>query len=107
MYRLVRSVLDRKFRIFRNSSKLDGSPDIYIPGLSLVLFVDGCFFHGCPVHGHIPKTNSEYWEAKIARNQSRDLRIRWRLRRDGYSVWCFWEHDLRSSAIPRTTRRML
>lgn len=50
---------------------LPGRPDFFVPDLNLAVFVDGCFFHACPIHGRIPDSNSEYWEAKIARNVHR------------------------------------
>src|SRR6202795_2420859 len=48
---------------------LPGKPDLVIPSKHIAIFVDGCFWHGCPSCGHIPKTNRAYWRAKIARNK--------------------------------------
>jgi DNA mismatch endonuclease (patch repair protein) len=72
-----------------------GTPDFYFPGLRLAVFLDGCFWHGCPQCGHIPKTNVEYWTAKISRNQRRDKATRSELRKQGYRVLQVWEHELR------------
>jgi len=73
-----------------------GNPDLLIPKIKLAVFVDGCFWHGCPKCGHIPKTNKAYWRAKIARNCARDTRHTRQLRRLGFSVVRIWECDLRA-----------
>lgn len=74
-----------------------GKPDVFFPERFLAIFLDGCFWHGCPRCGHIPKTNRGFWKAKIERTKARDLRTRNKLRRDGISVLRFWEHDIRSN----------
>jgi DNA mismatch endonuclease (patch repair protein) len=73
---------------------LTGNPDFFFPSAGIAVFVDGCFWHGCPTCGHIPRGNRTYWEAKIARNKVRDRRAALRLRADGYRVVRFWEHDM-------------
>ncbi len=73
-----------------------GRPDFFFPKQSLAVFVDGCFWHGCPRCGHIPKTRTPFWAAKIMRNQKSDganLRL---LRSQGIRVVRFWEHTLAS-----------
>jgi DNA mismatch endonuclease (patch repair protein) len=75
-----------------------GEPDLLIRNGRIAVFVDGCFWHGCPKCGHIPKTNKAYWRAKIARNRARDARITRRLRKVGFSVVRLWECDLRARA---------
>lgn len=72
-----------------------GSPDFYFPGHALAIFADGCFWHGCPRCGHIPRTRHSFWRAKISLNQLRDRRNKRRLTRRGIHVIRFWEHDLR------------
>src|SRR5690606_22059724 len=52
--------------------ELEGNPDFYFEKKKLAIFVDGCFWHGCPRCGHIPKTRSAFWKAKISRNRKRD-----------------------------------
>lgn len=73
-----------------------GNPDFVFPQYMTVVFVDGCFWHGCPKCGHIPKTNTAYWNAKIARNKARDARITRKLRTSGFHVIRLWECDLKS-----------
>lgn len=74
---------------------LQGIPDIYFPEAKVAVFVDGCFWHGCPRCGHIPKTNTQFWRTKIARNQERDQQTTRRLRANGISVVRIWEHALK------------
>ncbi|MCX6894615.1 MAG: very short patch repair endonuclease [Verrucomicrobia bacterium] len=59
------------------------------------VFVDGCFWHGCPRHGTQPKGNAAFWRRKIARNQSRDRLVTRTLRVQGWRVLRIWEHELR------------
>jgi DNA mismatch endonuclease, patch repair protein len=78
-----------------NRDDLQGRPDFCFVELRLLVFVDGCFWHGCPMCGHIPHTNRKFWAAKISRNRDRDQITSRRLRAKGYHVLRFWEHDLR------------
>ncbi len=73
---------------------LVGSPDFCFPSEKLVVFVDGCFWHGCPQCGHTPKTNNGYWKEKVKRNRARDQRNATELRSQGFEVIRFWEHQL-------------
>ena len=66
----------------------------------LVIFVDGCFWHGCPQHGTRPRGNAAFWRAKFRRNQARDRRDTRRLLREGWHVLRLWEHELRAKARP-------
>lgn len=59
---------------------------------NLIVFIDGCFWHGCPWHYKTPKTRSEWWDAKIQRNKTRDARKTRKLRRLGWQVVRVWEH---------------
>ena len=76
---------------------IEGNPDIYFESKKVAVFLDGCFWHGCPKCGHIPKTNSAFWEAKIKRNKQRDRSKRSTLRKQGISVMTLWEHDLKNN----------
>jgi DNA mismatch endonuclease (patch repair protein) len=73
---------------------LIGKPDFFFPRQCLAIFVDGCFWHGCSRCGHIPKTRSAFWSAKILRNKQRDARNSRALRSQGVRVVRLWEHDL-------------
>jgi DNA mismatch endonuclease (patch repair protein) len=74
---------------------LMGKPDLLIPSTHTAIFADGCFWHGCPRHGHIPKTNRAYWRAKIARNKRRDRQTTRQLKALGYRVVRIWECQLK------------
>jgi len=68
--------------------------DIVFTRSKIAVFVDGCFWHGCPEHGQsTTKSNSQYWSAKIARNKMRDVETSEHLEALGWSVMRFWEHE--------------
>lgn len=66
--------------------------DIAFPKAKVAVFVDGCFWHGCPQHGTWPKTNAKWWRDKIHRNQQRDRDTDQTLAASGWTVLRFWEH---------------
>jgi DNA mismatch endonuclease (patch repair protein) len=68
--------------------------DIAFPSTKVAVFVDGCFWHGCPIHSHIPKSNQQYWLPKLKRNIERDQLTNEKLRLNGWVVLRFWEHEL-------------
>jgi DNA mismatch endonuclease (patch repair protein) len=69
------------------------SIDIAFPRQRIAVFIDGCFWHGCPVHGAVPKTNQEWWANKITENKSSDLRVTTILGSIGWTVLRFWTHE--------------
>jgi DNA mismatch endonuclease (patch repair protein) len=73
-------------------------PDFVFAARRLVVFVDGCFWHGCPQHGTRPRGNAAFWRAKFRRNQARDRRDTRRLGRAGWKVLRLWEHELKPKA---------
>jgi DNA mismatch endonuclease (patch repair protein) len=73
---------------------LPGTPDFYFDRAKIAVFVDGCFWHGCPRCGHTPKTRSEFWIAKFQRNQERDIRTARLLQKANVRVIRFWEHQI-------------
>ena len=68
--------------------------DVVFPKLKIAIFVDGCFWHGCPEHSTWPKRNAEFWKQKIEANQARDTDTDKKLREIGWTVLRFWEHEL-------------
>jgi DNA mismatch endonuclease (patch repair protein) len=74
-----------------------GCPDFVFDRERLAVFVDGCFWHGCPSCHRPPSSNQEYWTRKVARNRSRDRRNSRALRIDGWTVLRVWEHALRGN----------
>ena len=106
LYSIVRESIAARWTIDRNVSGLPGHPDIVIRELRLAIFAHGCFYHCCSQHGHIPKSNREYWSPKLASNLKRDRLNRSRLRRQGFSVWTIWEHALEGFQLQRTRLMM-
>jgi DNA mismatch endonuclease (patch repair protein) len=79
---------------WRRNQDVFGRPDFLFRRSRLVLFVDGCFWHGCPRCYRRPKSNRKLWDAKIARNRERDCQVSRELRRLGWLVVRVWEHSL-------------
>jgi DNA mismatch endonuclease (patch repair protein) len=85
--------------------ELLGSPDVLIYPRILV-FLDGCFWHGCPRCYTPPESRQEYWHPKIAGNKRRDRRITARLRREGWTVVRIWEHSFQRRALTWISRML-
>lgn len=85
--------------VIEHPNDMPGKPDAWLPRLGLAVFADGCFFHGCPKHGHIPDDNQGYWEAKIKRNRARDRAVNKQLRALGVRPVRIWEHELGKDPI--------
>ena len=104
----VRSLAHRmgyRFRLHR--ADLPGKPDLAFPGRRAVVFVHGCFWHGhdCKRGARTPKTNTEYWTAKIARNAARDRDQLSSLKRLGWRALVVWECQLRNEPAVRSRLR--
>jgi DNA mismatch endonuclease, patch repair protein len=67
-------------------------PDLVFTRRRVAVFVDGCFWHGCPAHGNAPRANAAYWQWKLDKNRARDIAVDEALRRDGWTVLRLWEH---------------
>jgi DNA mismatch endonuclease, patch repair protein len=91
---------------YRLHVKLAGRPDIVFPGRRIAIFVDGCFWHGCPDHGVRPKSNSQFWDKKITENIQRDKRNTRQLSKEGWTVLRFWEHDIKKD-LPKVLLSVL
>ncbi len=108
--RKVRSALHRRGLRFRLYPSLPGKPDIVFPAARVVVFLDSCFWHGCPDHLRMPRSNVEYWRRKIQRNMERDTRMNAAYEQTGWKVVRFWEHELKGDfgrclmEIERTVR---
>lgn len=101
--RVLRSALHaRGLRFFKNRRPEPGiacRADVVFPAARLAVFLDGCFWHRCPIHGVCPRVNSDYWRAKLDRNVARDRRNDRSLRAAGWEVIRVWEHeDARAAA---------
>lgn len=85
------------FGWIRGSSLL-GKPDFLFKDARIALFVDGCFWHGCPKHCRLPQKNIEYWDKKIKGNILRDKFVSSELKKEGWTVIRIWEHELKGCA---------
>lgn len=81
---------------WRRHLPLPGRPDFAFPKLKLAVFVDGCFWHGCPRCYSAPQSSKAFWKAKLARNKDRDLTVNRQLRGDGWKVLRIWECQLKN-----------
>jgi DNA mismatch endonuclease (patch repair protein) len=85
-----------------------GHPDFLFPDARLAVFVDGCFWHACPVcRRRNPATNADFWRCKIDENRRRDNRLRRRLRSGGFHVMRVWEHEIAHDAWIRRLQAIL
>ncbi|MGA2800972.1 MAG: very short patch repair endonuclease [Verrucomicrobiota bacterium] len=83
-----------------------GKPDFVFPKFRLAVFVDGCFWHGCPKHETKPKNNRAFWRRKLSANKARDAFVTRTLRRAGWRVLRVWEHELARKNEVRLMRRL-
>jgi len=102
----VRSLLHAKGYRFRKDLPLElpsgrVRPDIVFTRRRLAVFIDGCFWHRCPVHGTSPRANDWYWGPKLDRNVERDRRADESLRTTGWLVLRIWEHEEPQAAVNR------
>jgi DNA mismatch endonuclease, patch repair protein len=88
----------RRFHIsgWRRNQVLFGKPDFVFPKQRIALFIDGCFWHGCPLHSNMPKNNQEFWAKKLQGNKVRDRLVTRTLRKLGWKVIRVWEHEFKN-----------
>jgi DNA mismatch endonuclease (patch repair protein) len=94
----VRSELHRRGLRFRKDLPIPipgrtVRPDVVFTRARLAMFVDGCFWHVCPIHGNQPRANQGYWRPKLARNVARDIAVNQALAAAGWRVLRAWEHE--------------
>lgn len=81
---------------YRLRPRLPGTPDLCFVSSRVAVFVDGCFWHGCPQHYSAPVRNAAFWSRKVERNLERDRRTQAALEADGWTVLRVWEHEVKS-----------
>lgn len=106
---LLRSALHRHGLRFRKDYRIRALSrscrvDIVFTRPQVAVFVDGCFWHGCREHGRTPKSNTGYWEAKLARNAERDRENDTALTASGWTVVRVWEHEPVEEVVDRIAR---
>jgi DNA mismatch endonuclease (patch repair protein) len=104
---LVLAKLFRRHGItgWRRNQRIFGKPDFVFRKARLAVFVDGCFWHRCPKHCRMPKSNRGFWRRKFFSNRRRDRLVNRTLRKAGWRVLRIWEHDLGNEA--RLRRRII
>lgn len=91
---LMRRALWHRGHRYRLRYPIPGKPDLVFPSPRVAVFVDGCFWHGCPAHGTTPTSNTVFWNEKLSRNVSRDREVTRELLDTGWTVLRFWEHHV-------------
>ena len=95
--RLARELHGRGLRYRKNKAVATSvgavRPDLVFPGPRVAVFVDGCFWHSCPLHGTTPRSNQDYREPKLQRNLERDRLVTQALTAEGWIVVRIWEHE--------------
>jgi len=91
---------------WRRNQRVFGKPDFVFWQVRFALFVDGCFWHGCPKHCNTPANNRAFWKKKLAANKSRDRCVNQTLRKAGWHVVRIWEHELASGQEDRIVARI-
>jgi len=103
--RELRSLMWSKGFRFRKQHKVANvSVDVALLGPKIAILVDGCFWHGCPLHYRRPKSRRDYWDAKLERNKRRDARNDRDLSSEGWLVLRIWEHETSEDALERVMR---
>lgn len=94
----------RDFRVVAGNIRV--RPDFVFSKSRVAVFVDGCFWHCCPVHGVTPRANAAYWGPKLARNCERDQEVTLALEKENWTVVRIWEHELSAEAADRVIKAL-
>jgi DNA mismatch endonuclease, patch repair protein len=97
--RLIHILREFKIRGWRRRAAIFGSPDFVFPKARMAVFVDGCFWHGCPLHGSLPASNRFFWMRKLDRNRERDRLVGQELKKAGWVVLRIWQHELKKPKL--------
>lgn len=92
---------------WRRNKPLFGRPDFVFPKFRLAVFVDGCFWHCCPIHSVKPKNNPKFWRDKFQANKKRDQIVNKTLKKSGWNVLRIWEHELQVKFESKVVKRIL
>lgn len=92
----------------QHPAEILGKPDFYFPSLKFAVFVDGCFWHGCPIcQRNTPRTRTEFWKSKIESNRARDRTVNKGLKSQGINVLRLWEHEVTADTWHSKFKRRL
>ncbi|WP_426449636.1 very short patch repair endonuclease [Paenibacillus sp. S-38] len=92
--KVTKSLWKKGFRFRKNVTSLYGKPDIAIQKYRIVIFIDSCFWHACPIHGNIPKNNRDFWAKKLERNVQRDKEVTYNYEQRNWNILRIWEHEI-------------
>lgn len=104
--RFISILKDKSITGWRRNYPLIGKPDFVFPCLRIAVFIDGCFWHGCPNHCRMPSSNVDYWHNKIEKNKKRDKKITKNLKMKGWQVIRVWEHEIKSGKLSKKLKRI-
>ena len=97
---LKKELRNRGIKSYRiNNSKIFGRPDLFFPKNKVAVFIDGCFWHNCPICALHSKSNLDYWDKKMERNKNRDSEVNYELSKQGIKIIRIWEHELKSNKL--------
>ncbi len=96
--KFIDALKSRSISGWRRHQDVFGKPDFAFPKRKIAVFIDGCFWHGCPKHCRLPATHARYWISKIEGNARRDKQVTRELKKKGWTVIRFWEHELAGGA---------
>lgn len=103
---LIKLLRRHRLSGWRRHQPLPGKPDFTFAAVRVVVFVDGCFWHGCPKHGNLPVNNRDFWRTKLDANRRRDRMVTRTLRKQGWRVLRVWEHELKKHAEAALVSRL-
>lgn len=92
---ISKALWKNQIRYRRNVNSLYGKPDFAIKKYKTVIFIDSCFWHGCPLHGNMPQNNKDYWEQKLKRNMIRDKEVTKYYLDKEWNILRLWEHEFK------------
>lgn len=100
---LCHALWHKGIRFRKNVKNLPGKPDIAIKKYKIVIFLDSCFWHKCPLHFKRPESNNSYWDKKIERNVFRDKEVNNYYNSNGWHILRIWEHCLKTKELQKDT----
>lgn len=95
--RLIRIFRENNITGWRRHFDIFGKPDFVFLKERLAVFIDGCFWHNCPLHASSPKTNGIFWKRKLEKNKKRDRLVSRTLKANDWRVLRIWQHELKKS----------
>jgi len=105
--RVVHNHLKGKKIRHKMHPQVKGNPDIILKEKKVAIFLDGCFWHGCPQCYQKPETNKEFWQKKISKNIENAIKFTKNLEDDGWKVIRIWEHEIRKEPMDKIIHRIL